>query len=291
MRILVTGGGGLIGRAVVDRLVRKGHEVISVVREPFVPDPADDLNLAATELVGDAADSALLNAAMGGVQAVVHLAAIPAPVGYTAAELLDANAVTTMAVLEAAAGHGVKTAVIASSISALGMAWAEEFMHPLYVPIDEEHPLRPTEGYALSKEDDEAAARMAARRWGMTVVAMRFPYTATSEMIEKRATDATTDPERGRAAAKELWAYLDVRDAAIAVERAIASSESGGIAGSVVVNVIADDVLLDRNLSDLLAEWHPDVPWRASGGRCAYAVDRARKLIGFEARYLRQHSA
>lgn len=290
MRILITGGGGLIGRAVVDRLVRDGNEVVSVVRKPFAPDPADGLAVATTEVVGDASDVALLDSAMTGVQAVVHLAAIPAPVGHSAAELLEANAVTTMAVLEAAAGHGVKTAVIASSVSALGMAWADTLMHPVYVPIDEDHPLRPTEGYALSKEDDEAAARMAARRWDMTVVAFRFPFTATSSMIEHRAAEVAGDPAQALAGAKELWAYLDVRDAAAAVGLAIEAAESGRISGSLVLNAIADDVLVDRPIAELLAEWHPDVPVRPGGGRGGYAVDRARRLIGFEARHLRQHA-
>jgi nucleoside-diphosphate-sugar epimerase len=292
MKILITGGAGLIGRYVVDRLVRDGHEVVSIVRAPFVPDAADaDLAVATAEILGDATDAELVGSAMVGVKAVVHLAAIPAPVDRTAAELLVANAVTTMTVLEAAGEHGVKTVVLASSISALGMAWADELMHPLYVPVDEEHPLRPTEGYALSKEDDEAAARMAARRWGMTVVALRFPFTATSAMIEDRAADAVLHADQARVAAKELWAYLDVRDAATATELAIEASDAGRIGGAVVLNVIADDVIADQPLADLLSEWHPGVPVRSTEGRGAYSVDRARNLIGFEARFLRGHMA
>lgn len=100
-------------------------------------------------------------------------------------------------------------------------------MSPLYLPVDEVHPLRPTEGYALSKECDEASARMATRRWNLPVVAMRFPFTATSAMIEARR----RDPDAGTTLAKELWAYLDVRDAARAVELAVVATGRGQAAG------------------------------------------------------------
>lgn len=286
MKILVTGAAGLIGRAVVDRLVREGHDVVAVVRKPVLPDPGSDLRLAGQEFVGDAADPKLLHDAMEGVRAVVHLAAIPAPVGRTARELLQANAVTTMAVLEAAADRGVSTAVIASSISILGMAWSEDLMHPIYVPVDEDHPLRPTEGYALSKEDDEAAARMASRRWGMSVLALRFPFTGTPEMISERAAAIGRDGSEALAAAKELWGYLDLRDAARAVSLSIAAAESGRVAGSVVLNIVADDALGDRPLRSLLNEWHPGARVDSENLRGAYATERAKRIIGFEARHL-----
>lgn len=283
MNILVTGGAGLIGRFVVDRLVRSGHDVLAVVRTP--PGPSKDgLRRATTEVIGDVSDAELMNSVMPGIDAVVHLAAIPAPVGHTARELLVANSVTTMTVLEAAALNAVKAVVMASSISILGMAWCSEMIDPLYLPVDEAHPLRPTEGYALSKECDEAVARMATRRWGLPIVAMRFPYTATSEMIEARR----TDPDHSATLAKELWAYLDVRDAARAVELAIDAMIDGAVRGCSVVNVIADDVIVDQPLSELMKAWHPEASFEADqyGLLGAYDVTKARDLIGFEAENL-----
>lgn len=279
----MTGGRGLIGRHVVDRLVRSGHDVIGVDRPSSAP-PAEGLERATTEVEGDVSDPALMNSLMGGVDAVVHLAAIPAPVGHTSRELLVANSVATMTVLEAAGEQGVTAVVMASSISILGMAWSAEPMDPLYLPVDEAHPLRPTEGYALSKETDEAAARMASRRWGLPIVAMRFPNTTTRKQLEARRLDA----DAAERLAKELWAYLDVRDAARAVELAITAMTEGALRGCSVVNVIADDVLLDQSLADLMSVWHPAVPFDAQeyGRRGAYDTARARELLGFEAEHL-----
>lgn len=283
MRILVTGGAGLIGRYVVDRLVASGHDVAAVLRNSYPP--ADDgLRRAGTEVLGDVSDVELMVAALAGVDSVVHLAAIPAPPGHTARELLVANSITTMTVLEAAAANGVRSVVMASSISILGMAWCDHIMPPVYLPIDETHPLRPTEGYALSKECDEASARMANRRWGVAIVAIRFPFTATAEMIKARR----VDPEQSTMLAKELWAYLDVRDAARAVELAIQAMDDGSVTGCSVINVLADDVLLDEPLATLMGEWHPSVPFDADDYvlRGAYDPTAARSLIGFNAEYL-----
>jgi nucleoside-diphosphate-sugar epimerase len=266
--------------------VRSGHEVLAIERAPSA-EPRPGLLGATTRVIGDAADAELMNSAMQGIDAVVHLAAIPGPEGHTARELLAANSLATMTVLEAAGECGVSGAVIASSISILGMAWADELMDPLYLPVDEAHPLRPTEGYALSKECDEAAARMASRRWGLPIVAMRFPFTNTREQIESRRADAASST----ALAKELWAYLDVRDAARAIESAVTAMVDGTVRGCNVVNVVADDVIFDRPIGELLKEWHPGVPFAADRYelRGAYDVTRARRLLGFEAEHLIHH--
>ncbi len=287
MRILVTGGAGLIGRHAVDRLVRGGHSVTALVRRASQA-PKDELVLASTEVVGDAADVALVTTLTRDVDAVLHLAAIAGPVGHTAKELIVANTGTTMTVLEAAGESRVKAVVIASSISILGMAWSEELMSPLYLPIDEAHPLRPTEGYALSKECDEAAARMASRRWGLPVVALRFPFTHSQEVVRRRA----ADPAQAFYMAKELWAYLDLRDAARACELALTSAVAGRLPGCTVLNVIADDLIVDRALGELVDEWHPSLVGSLPGYPFAgaYDVGAARRKLGFSAEHLLEHA-
>jgi len=292
MNIAVTGGGGTIGRAVVDRLVQTGNQVWSIVKE--ASSLGDDWRPPTYEIVGDAGSPDVLASVFAeGIDAVVHLAAIPSPNGWTARHLLAANSMTTITVLETAAANSIRHAVIASSISALGMAWSTEFMHPLYVPIDEAHPLRPTEGYALSKENDEAAARMAARRWCMTIVALRFPFTHTHDEVSARAQRVAADPTGYEAtqAARELWAYLDVRDAAQAVDKAVRAAVAGRVGDALVLNVNSEDVLTGQSLEDLLTQWHPEVPVTASLSLGAYPITRARELIGFEPEYLLHHDA
>lgn len=288
MRILMTGGAGLVGRAVVAHLASLDHEIISLVRRPS----AEQLPARVSERIADATDATAVDELMAEqIDAVVHLAAIPSPGDRAAVDLVAANTMATLAVLEAAAHHDVRTVVLASSISVLGMAWSPEVMHPVFVPVTEEHPLRPTEGYALSKEMDEAAARMAARRWGLSVVSLRLPFTGTAEMIRERAALAEREDSTRFALAKELWAYLDVRDAARAVELSIAASRAGRLSGAHVLNVVADDVLLDDDIADLLESWHPRTPVVGQFSRGAYTTDAAAEKIGFQAVHLLDHSS
>ncbi len=283
MRILMTGGAGLVGRAVVAHLASLDHEIISLVRtRSTTPVPKQ-----VSERIADVTDAAVVDALMAEqIDAVVHLAAIPSPGDRTAVDLVAANTMATLAVLEAAAHHHVGTVVLASSLSVLGMAWSPEMMHPLAVPVTEDHPLRPAEGYGLSKELDEAAARMAARRWGLSVVSLRLPFTGTAEMIRERAALAENDDNTRLALAKELWGYLDVRDAARAVELVIAASGAGRLPGAHVLNVVADDVILDGDIAELLERWHPRTPVVGELGRGAYTTIAAAEKIGFRAVHL-----
>jgi len=291
MRLLVTGGAGLIGRAAVAHLLESGHDVVSILRSPSQLSPENAPGL--REVVGDAGDVELLETLMGGVDSVLHLAAVPHPGGRTARELLIANSLMTIAVLEAAGSAGVRSAVVASSISILGMAWSAELMSPLEVPITEEHSLRPTEGYSLSKETDEAIARMASRRWNMSIASLRFPFTQTMEIIEATKLAAETKPDQAAQSAKELWAYLDLRDAARACELALRAVNAAPVRGWTAMNIVAPDLLLDPPLSQLLGEWHPefsnDVPVHQE--REPYSTRRATEEIGFTARHFVHHPA
>ena len=98
--------------------------------------------------------------ALVGCGAVVHLGAYPAPYGHADEVVFINNVRATFATLQAASLLGVKKAVIASSLSALGTAWALEPFAPLYAPVDEAHPNIGTDPYALSKEVDEATGEL-----------------------------------------------------------------------------------------------------------------------------------
>ncbi|PDQ36158.1 MAG: hypothetical protein B5766_03225 [Candidatus Lumbricidophila eiseniae] len=282
VRVVMTGARGLIGSWAADELVRAGHEVVSVIREKS--EVAEGLLLAQEEVIADAGDPRVLKRVCDGADGLVHLAAIPSPVGSTARELIEANTVTTVNVLEAAGEGGITAAVIASSASVLGMAWCKDLMAPCYLPVDEHHPLRPTEGYALSKEADEAAARMASRRWGMSIFALRFPFTHTRDVLLARATDPSAEQEFSLA--RELWGYLDVRDAAQAIRLCLDVASDESTRECTVLNIMADDVLINEELAVLMKQWHPSVGDIPGTIRGAYDVSRAAARIGFRAEHL-----
>lgn len=174
-RVLVTGAAGLIGRAVLADLADRGVSATALVLAA-----ADDLP-ASRIVVGDAGDPEIVRSALDGVDAVVHLAAIPAPHLDTAQAVFTRNTRATFAVLEEAGRAGVRRAVIASSFSVTGLPWADVDLHPAYVPVDERLPLQVTDPYALGKQADEATAEMMARRHG-----------AASSRSGCRSSDSTT---------------------------------------------------------------------------------------------------
>jgi nucleoside-diphosphate-sugar epimerase len=117
---------------------------------------------------------------------------------------------------------------------------------------------------------------MAWRRWGTTVVALRFPLVKTRDQLVTIAERVAANPA---AMAREGWAYLDLRDAVTAI---IASLEST-LSGVHVIGLAADDILLDRPTAGLLAEYAPTVPLRqpVRGRRSLIDTTRARMLLGF----------
>jgi len=281
-RVVLTGAVGGIGTYVAIDLVAAGFEVVGVDRRP----PGAQLESVFSRFyLIDASEGALLADACEGSEAVVHLAGIPSPTGAEKI-VFQNNVVSTYRVLEAAAEAGIRSAVIASSVSALGLVYAPERFSPLYVPIDEEHPLRPCDPYALAKECDEHTAAMFARRIPMTVLAFRFPFTTTADRIEARSRLIAEDPTEGE---RELWAYLDVRDAARAVRLGVQSALSGACKGYAALNIIAEDAMADMPLVDLVKRFHPNSEIRAELGvrSCGYTVAKAEQLIGFRAEHLR----
>ena len=255
MRVVVTGAAGAIGRYVVADLVVRGHTVVAVDRaapgsadpgtggqrdraqapelvaamDAPVPDPTH-----VTWRIGDGRDAALMAEACAGADALIHLAAIPAPVLGTPLEVFATNTQATFVTLEAAGVAGIRRVVIASSISLLGIPWSPVPISPLYAPIDEEHPNIGSDPYALSKETDEATLRTMHRRHGYQAVALRISGTAPIAFHRHHAPSVAADPGLRK---HELWAYLDSRDGA----RAFVLAVERDLPGHHVINVMAPD--------------------------------------------------
>lgn len=280
-RVLVTGAAGLVGRVVTRAFADRGVAVTALV----FTDPADPGDLAALGAdrvaAGDAADPGLLREALADVDTVVHLAALPTPLHGTALEVFGGNTRATFNVLEEAGHHGVRRAVVASSFSILGLPWALRPLHPAYLPVDEDTPLQIEDPYGLSKQVDEATAEMMARRHGMDVVALRFPFISDARRAADRLPELAADPATGAA---ELWTYLDVQDAAEATWLAATVA----LQGFHKVFVAAPDTSVPYPTTDLLAVYHPHVEVRAPlpGRTAPLDLRAAERLLGFRARRL-----
>ena len=266
MRIVVTGGSGKAGRWVVRDLREHGHDVLNV-------DLAHDGSDFGLCMVTDLTDLGQTQDALRGADAVVHLAAIPAPGLRPEGQTFRINILSTYNVFAAAEAAGARRVVWASSETVLGLPFDTP---PLFAPIDETIEPRPETSYALSKLAGETLAGQFARRWGVPFVGLRI-----SNIMEPDDYAAFPgywdDPTIRR---WNLWGYVDVRDVAQAVRKGLAAD----VAGSEVCIVAAADTVMTRPSAELMAEVFPDVPLRrAVGGReTLLSIERARRVLGYE---------
>jgi nucleoside-diphosphate-sugar epimerase len=263
----VSGGAGKAGRAVVRKLIEHGYDIVSVdlVRDSSLKDEQ--------QLVADLTDYGETVDALKGADAVVHLAAIPAP-GLKPDELtFRVNATSTYNVFAAAPILGLERVVWASSETTLGLPFERE--QPRYAPIDEEHPLLPESSYALSKVVSEEMARQFSRWNGIPHVGLRFSNVMEPHDYE-RFPGFWDDPELRR---WNLWGYVDARDVAQSCRLALEAD----LAGAEAFIVAAADTVMNRPSADLMAEVFPDVELRgvAEFGTLL-SIDKARRLLGYE---------
>lgn len=274
LRVLVTGASGLIGHAVTALLNDLGASVTALSAN------ADSSVSADRVLVGDTRSEADVAEALEGVEAVVHLAALPHPSAGTPYDVYSVNVVSTFNVLAQAGAAGIRRAVVASSINAFGVPMNHHDVAPAYFPIDENIPVDVDDWYSLSKINDEQTARMAARRWGIDVVSLRFPHVNTAERLAGFSDHHAKDPAGGM---REGWSYLDTRDAAHAVELSLTAP----LTGAHRLFVAADTSIAPYPTEDLLNVYAPNVPRlrRFVGREVALDLSRARTLLGFRARH------
>jgi nucleoside-diphosphate-sugar epimerase len=216
MRVVVTGGSGLAGRAVVAGLLEHGLDVTNV--DLVASDGPAPFRRADLEDLGQ------VYSCLRGAEAVVHFAAIPRPTLDVPEVVFRTNVMSAFNVLEAASALGITRVVSASSVSVLGFPFFERPFAPDYVPIDEAHPLLPQDAYALSKRIGEELADGFARRGRLTVVSLRFPWIHTPRTFAEQVLPLWADPAAG---ASNLWSYIDSRDVAEAVRLAL-TAEIGG---------------------------------------------------------------
>ncbi|MCE5259095.1 MAG: NAD-dependent epimerase/dehydratase family protein [Chloroflexi bacterium] len=217
MRIIVTGGSGMIGEFVVAELLRAGHTVTIVDQHPPRV-PATAVQFHTCDLTDYAAAQSVINDA----DTVVHLAAIPNPANDPPERVLSVNTVSSFNVLEAVRHNGIRRVVYGCSESSSGFGIHNVNLKPLYLPIDEGHPCWPHETYSLSKRFGEEMLAWYARAYGFEGLALRYTWVWTARdaagvrQIIQRSKSGEWDPS--------AWfgAYIAPHDVAQAVRLACA---------------------------------------------------------------------
>ncbi len=272
-KIVVTGGAGRLGRYVTETLRQRSD--LTVLDKIAVQLP----NVRSVE--ADVTDYNALKQAFTGREAVLHLAAIPNPRIAPADVTFRINVQGTFAVLQAAEDCGVKRVVVASSDAALGLHYNPPGYGPQYLPIDEDHPLRPVEFYSLSKECTESICRSYANRGKLEVIIIRpthivFPLEFPE--LEARGADVQN---------YHLWTYIAPEDVADGFCCALDAADGRHAA----YFLTASDGLNTRPTLDLLRERYGALPPMRNAkyfqaNPCASILDgaRARDRLGFEAK-------
>lgn len=284
--VFVTGACGRLGTAVVAELVKHGNRVVATDRVARGTGLSVGVTFVELDLGRlDLGRMARIQTAMAGCSALIHLAAIPRPYRHPDEVVFGNNTGATFAILQAAAAQGVTRAVIASSGSAYGTAWSPEPTQARYVPVDEEHPMLTADPYGLSKEVDERTAEMFCRRTGMSIAALRFHWVATVSEQQERII-AQRGARDFAEELRELWGYVDIRDAARACRLALEAAAVEPY-GFLPMNIVAADALTEEPIIDLLREHAPDIDIRQPlhERQGAFAIERARQRIGWVPKY------
>jgi len=163
--VLVTGGAGKLGSAIVEGLVAEGKSVRVLARKP----PAKPLPANVQYVVGDLGDPEVVDYAMRGIGAVVHAGAV---MGGDWNKFLGGTIVGTRNVLDSMQRHGVRRLVHVSSLSVVDWAGSDK-----RGPVDESTDYEPRADlrgyYTQSKLDAERMVRAAAEEGKVHAIVLR----------------------------------------------------------------------------------------------------------------------
>jgi nucleoside-diphosphate-sugar epimerase len=273
MKVIVTGSSGQIGRYVMKEFVEAGHEVTGLDLQPAEGVPGGFLLVDLTN-AGE-----IYNAlARTGAEAVVHLGAwanagvAPDPRTY------GENTTGTFNLFQACADMGIRRIVSASSAQVYGFAGAP----PHYTPVDEDHPVRPVNCYALSKVAGEQAADYFVHNYGLEILSFRFMGVRPPHKIEEEIKAMAEDPASG---SWLLWTRTDARDAAracrLAIEAARVEPGPYNITGAEVVLNEETEILLKRHFGD-----QTKIGDGISGHASPLSTAKAQAAFGYQPRYI-----
>ncbi len=294
-RVIVTGGSGKLGRSTVAYLASPeggDWEVISVdMNRP--PGTSEDgkSNLGGSyrlveidlEDMGSVMETFISTdmAYGGGVDAVVHLAALPSPGQTSSSRQFRVNTMSTYNVLEACRKLGIKNVVLASSETLIGIPLAEDGVHdPSSLPITEEHERRPESAYSLSKLVGEVLADQYTQ-WDpeAKIVSLRF----SNVMLPTDYAQFESWQSDPLKRSWNAWGYIDARDGGQAIARSLKLDKKGHHQ----YLIAAPDTCMRMTNDELVKKVFPNIKYTPTKGDhdTLLSIDKAKKELGFDPQY------
>jgi nucleoside-diphosphate-sugar epimerase len=270
MRIAVTGGNGDLGRNLIPYLLEQNHTVVSIDRAL----PATHLP-GVNFLIADTRDFGQLAASLRDCDALIHLAAIRAPLHYPDPVVYADNTVSSYNALSAASALGIKRVCLASSINAIGGAFSRSPRYD-YFPLDEEHRTYAEDPYSLSKWVMEQQADAFARRFEwMTIASLRLHW-----LLDTRTKAIQNAVRMSELSIRHLWAYTLLDEAS----RACLLSLTADFNSHEVFYIVAPHTVISEPSLELARQHYPQTEIRGdfSGHSGFFNCAKAERLLGWK---------
>lgn len=275
MKIAITGARGTVGREVVKLCAQEGHATVQINRSDQEHDGTPNSTMRTADA---AADYDATAAALRDCDALIHLAAVPDPLGKPDWQTHQNNVCSAFNGLRAAAEAGVRRVCYASSVNAIGLAYSARPLRLPYLPIDEEaYPCHPSDAYALAKLEAETAAR-AFPGWfpGMKVACLRI------HEVERRAeVRREHEGDWDEAAVKQLFGWVSPAATARACLLGVTNAERWE--GCEIFNIVAPDTTLETPSGELAKKYYPETELRGdwSTNRAFWTSEKAERVLGW----------
>ncbi len=269
MKIVIFGGGGFIGSTIADRLLRDGHALRIFERPRVAPYRQFEAGEEVEWMAGDLGSAYDINAALDGVDAVLHLVSTTLPKSSNDDPIYDvqSNLVATLQLLNAMVAHQVRRIVFISSGGTV-------YGRPQYLPIDEKHPTEPQVSYGITKLAIEKYLLMYQQMHGIkaTILRVANPFGERQRIETAQGAVGVFASRALQGQPIEIWGdggvtrdYLHVSDVAEAFAAALrysgpASVFNIGSGTGTTLNALLD--VLEQVLGRALArEYRPGRPF------------------------------